>query len=259
MYIGIGNCSFTNNGTWTVNDTSITVEIVFAVSASDPNVAKIFDETTYNISIPVFGVNKSYGPGMIVHDTSGGYWKCYQTRTYSVPANVVDYNSPVVFTVTTSNNYESTVVENITRYVRPEPSFAVYGETGSTTATLINTGASLNSNGRRYYTLQYRVGSGEWNNIYNFNPHEPETFTVAGLSSGSTNSVEIRYYGYESNPITYPTVTVSVTTTNETLYGSVNGKSKRVQKLYGSVNGQSKKITKLYASVNGQSKLIYKE
>lgn len=44
------------------------------------------------------------------------------------------------------------------------------------------------------------------------------------------------------------------------LYGSVNGRARRVKKLYCSVNNQTRKIKKLYAGdANGNAKLIYED
>jgi hypothetical protein len=55
------------------------------------------------------------------------------------------------------------------------------------------------------------------------------------------------------------TVTITIKNTNlpSSLYGSVNGQTKKVVKLYGSVNGHAKEIKTLYGSVGGVAKKLY--
>lgn len=84
------------------------------------------------------------------------------------------------------------------------------------------------------------------------------SFTVSGLSSGTTYNIHTRVTttaGSSVGQTVVVTTTGAQTTTK--LYGSVNGYSKGITKLYGSVNGSTKEIKKLYGSVNGQTKLIY--
>ena len=70
------------------------------------------------------------------------------------------------------------------------------------------------------------------------------------------------YKYYESGSITIPNpAPVPPTPTfTPTLYGSVNGRARKVKKLYCSVNSQTRKIKKLYAGdANGNAKLIYED
>ena len=64
---------------------------------------------------------------------------------------------------------------------------------------------------------------------------------------------------YESGTITIPNPAPTPTFTPK-IYGSVNGRARRVKKLYCSVNNQTRKIKKLYAGdANGNAKLIYED
>lgn len=89
------------------------------------------------------------------------------------------------------------------------------------------------------------------------------SFSVSRYDNSFTlGLVGVAYYN-SGNTHTIPAGTAAAATVTITFprwhpfYGSVNGKSKLVQKLYYPVNGKSKEITKLYGSVNGKSKLIY--
>lgn len=64
---------------------------------------------------------------------------------------------------------------------------------------------------------------------------------------------------YKGKSSEVSTFSITNTTKNFKLYGSVNGASKEINHLYGSVNGQSKKIVKLYGSVGGVVKEIYRD
>lgn len=94
-------------------------------------------------------------------------------------------------------------------------------------------------------TTKYSLDGGDW----------VDTTDAFTLSLTGSHTVSVKRV---SNAGETPVVTVSVVPfTTVSLYGSVNNKSKKVQKLYGSVDNKSKEIKKLYASVNGKSKLIY--
>lgn len=100
----------------------------------------------------------------------------------------------------------------------------------------------------------YKIGDGDWTMgssvqdiLFIAASEITETVTVALQRRNSSDAAANTYY-------------VTITPfTNARLYGSVNGRSKKITKLYGSVNGVSKKITKLYGSVDGVAKLIYKD
>lgn len=85
------------------------------------------------------------------------------------------------------------------------------------------------------------------------------TFTIPGLTGGTTYTLKSRVRttagGYtENQDITFTTENPLPTAG---FYGSVNGRTKRVDLLYGSVNDQSAFIVKVYGSDNGLTKRIY--
>lgn len=78
------------------------------------------------------------------------------------------------------------------------------------------------------------------------------TITLTGLRSGVVYPVSVMVHtdsGDSDNP---KTLRIDVAAGIK-LYGTVNGKSERINRLYGSVNGRSRRIVKLYGSVNGKS------
>ena len=81
------------------------------------------------------------------------------------------------------------------------------------------------------------------------------SFIISGLSENTTYTILSRVNTASGN-----TSGNSATFTTEIfgkMYGSVSGKTKKIQKLYGSVNGKTKKIIKMYGSVNGKTKRVF--
>lgn len=103
--------------------------------------------------------------------------------------------------------------------------------------------------------IEYRVDNGSYVVIKTITGGGADsgTYTVTGLTPGSTHNIYIRAKTANTWKIGgHITVTLSFP-----LYGSVNGEAKAINKLYGSVNNETKEIIKLYGSVNGATKRIY--
>lgn len=88
--------------------------------------------------------------------------------------------------------------------------------------------------------------------------------TLPGGSTGTFSWYCNWYTGgrknYESGTITIPNPVPPTPTFTPKIYGSVNGRARRVKKLYCSVNNQTRKVKKLYAGdANGNAKLIYED
>lgn len=81
------------------------------------------------------------------------------------------------------------------------------------------------------------------------------TITLSNLPAETDYSVEV-YLKTASGAGESKTITFSTPAFHK-LYGSVNGKTKKIVKLYGSVNGKTKLITKMYGSVDGKTKRIW--
>ena len=107
-----------------------------------------------------------------------------------------------------------------TKSPRVTGNITVGAGTGSGTSTLGNLAITVDK-----YDAQYSLGS------------------QIALTTGSV------YSSLYTKTISFPR--------NHPLYGSVNGRTKAIQKLYGSVNGKTKEIKKLYGSVNGKTKRIF--
>lgn len=83
----------------------------------------------------------------------------------------------------------------------------------------------------------------------------PGSFNITGLQPDTEYQIRVIV---RTSAGTSSAVIVSATTfPSYTIYGSVNGDTKRIQKIYGSINGQTKEIKKIYGSVNGQTKRIF--
>lgn len=105
-------------------------------------------------------------------------------------------------------------------------------------------------------TLYYRIGSeGTAASLGTVTSDKTVNATLTGLSP----STEYTVYAYISTSVGKSSEkSVTFTTLDDTkLYGSVDGKAKKITKLYGSVDGKAKAITKLYGSVNGKTKKIW--
>lgn len=109
-------------------------------------------------------------------------------------------------------------------------------------------------------TVRYKIDDGDWvyvdNDISRLLDDETVQQIVIPYQSTATVEAWMTYKGKSSEVSTF---SITNTTKNFKLYGSVNGASKEINHLYGSVNGQSKKIVKLYGSVGGVVKEIYRD
>lgn len=102
----------------------------------------------------------------------------------------------------------------------------------------------------------YKIGDGDWV----VGSKTQDIVNIAASKITETVTVALQRRGGDDGDTAANTYYVTITPfTNAKLYGSVNGRSKKITKLYGSVGGVSKKITKLYGSVDGVAKLIYKD
>ena len=102
----------------------------------------------------------------------------------------------------------------------------------------------------------YKIGDGGWE----VGSTNQDIIYIPASKITETVTVALQRRGGDDGDTAANTYYVTITPfTNAKLYGSVNGRSKKITKLYGSVGGVSKKITKLYGSVDGVAKLIYKD
>lgn len=148
--------------------------------------------------------------------------------TLTAPATTSTADATILFTGVTANNYTPADATKLTRTVR-------------------------------YHDANIQ----EWTYIDNNTQRGTSSTTTATIPviPGSSTIVEAwhTYYGLASE-ISTATITSSLPPeANVSLYGSVNGQTKKIKKLYGSVNGVTKKLKKVYASVNGETKLIFED
>lgn len=146
----------------------------------------------------------------------------------TAPATTSTADATISFTGVTANNYTPADATKLTRTVR-------------------------------YHDANIQ----EWTYIDNNTQRTTSSTTTATIPviPGSSTIVEAwhTYYGLASE-ISTATITSSLPpAANVSLYGSVNGQTKKIKKLYGSVNGVTKKLKKVYASVNGETKLIFED
>lgn len=182
-------------------------------------------------------------------------------KVYSVSG--LSPNSAVKYVARAKNTQNKTTDRNGTLYTLPPSSTVAVNSVDSSSASFNYT---MDANGGgTYQILGYRIkeGSGEYtsNSIETIQPGDGNarsgTFTVTSLNPATIYTVKMYVNGING---TMESTEVTITTpAGPTLYGSVNGQTKKVTKFYGSVNGQTKEITKLYGSVNGQTKLIYEK
>lgn len=108
-----------------------------------------------------------------------------------------------------------------------------------------NTGRIHNYEGKLTYAHNVSIHSGSCTLAYGSNSF---TFGITKYSGSPTSGAF--------------TITVSPPppVSNTKLYGSVNGRARKIKKLYCSVSNQTRKIKKLYAGdANGNAKLIYED
>lgn len=127
--------------------------------------------------------------------------------------------------------------------------------TGDTTIKVDYTTAA----GGTEYTknIQYSLDNSTWTTGATVSAGTATTgsFNITGLTPETTYTVYVRVNTTAGNS---SASTANVTTPiSYKLYGSVNGKTKRIRKLYCSVNGKTKLVNKLYGSVNGKTKRIF--
>lgn len=104
--------------------------------------------------------------------------------------------------------------------------------------------------GTNWTTMSTQTGSGSRSGVY----------TITGLTPETEYTVRTRVTRAETGQAYYATTgeTVSATTLPAgTIYGPVNGVSKKTIKWLGSVDGLSKYIVKIYGSEDGKTKRIF--
>lgn len=108
-------------------------------------------------------------------------------------------------------------------------------------------------------TVRYKGSQdANWTYVENDTQVALTTATTASVTIAATHNVTVEaWMTYKGKNSDVSTITVTNSNDPVMLYGSVNGRSKKITKLYGSVGGESVKIEKLYASVGGVSRLIY--
>lgn len=216
-----------NSGNWTSKGRLVWQSNTSALSATFNMTA-----TNYNLSLDsplaVKGMRKYYLVNYAVNSfgTNRG-WCDWVVKylppsppkiTYTTPATVGTKVFPVEFTGEASNNATTYDTGNLTR------------------------------------TVRYKVGSGDWVYVKNDEQALIDAVTSFNVSVPAQSSAVIEgwmtYHGEKSE-----TKTTNLYNGNQpsNVYGSVDGKSKLIQKFYGSVDGQSVEIVKLYGSVDGES------
>lgn len=141
--------------------------------------------------------------------------------SYTDPGNAGTKTYPVRFTGVAANNYDGYTASELTR------------------------------------TVRYKIDDGAWTTVTQaVTPLTDVTSFNVSVPASSMATVEgyMTYRGKNSETVT---ITINNTNLPSSLYGSVNGQTKKVVKLYGSVNGHAKEIRTLYGSVGGVAKKIY--
>jgi hypothetical protein len=110
-----------------------------------------------------------------------------------------------------------------------------------------------------YRTVRYKINNASTWTYSEDNVNKAvgaTTVFIANVPAGGNVQVEgwMNYRGLESE---HKTMTVYNGSAPSSAYGSVDGKSKLIQKFYGSVNRRSVEIVKLYGSVDGKSKTLF--
>ena len=174
---------------------------------------------------------------------------------------------PVYPFLTANNTIQSAnvVVDNTAYYLPPAPGTGSYTNDGGNAYTISYTGVAAN-NVTDYTaadltrTVRYKIDSGAWTYVDNAAVKAVTDVTSQQITIPyqSTATVEA-WLTYKGKNSTTTTFTITNTTSQVHLYGSVSGQSKEIHHLYGSVNRQAVKITKLYASVGGVAKLIFQD
>lgn len=207
---------------------------------TNPGETKSFSGTVNNSSTPGDGGTtikgaSPYKVGVYARNGSGLYsWALNSSVQYTPPApltSVLFSNAgytftkrKVTFTATGSNSTKNST-NTVTFYYRykksTDSSYSSWISLGTGAATSSKT-ATIELDGSTTYNFQFKQ----------------------------------TYQGQDS-VVSTPNFTTPAVPAQGILYGSVNGKTKKITKLYGSVNGQSKEIVKLYGPVNGKAKRIY--
>lgn len=152
------------------------------------------------------------------------------------------------------------------KYLPPSPPKFTY-TTPSTTGTKVfpvSFSAEASDNATSYdtgnltRTIRYKVDSGDWVYVKNDEQALIDTVTNFNVSVPASSSATVEgwmtYHGEQSE---VKTITLYNGNQPSNVYGSVDGKSKLIQKFYGSVNRRSVEIVKLYGSVDGKSKTLF--
>lgn len=153
----------------------------------------------------------------------------------------------------------------VIKYMPPSPLKAVYTDPGGSGIKdfSVSIDGMPNENTSNYdrawlsRTIRYKVGDGDWVYVKNDEIVALDvltTFTVR-VPADKRATIEYwqKYHGMESIK---RTLVLYNGNAPSNVYGSVDGKSKRLEKIYCSVDGKSKEIIKLYGSVEGKSKAI---
>lgn len=183
------------------------------------------------------------------------------SNTYTSPAVSINNTSFTVSSSQTSStisiqiqgeNTGSTTIYYDSTYVAPTtPTISAVVNGTSVTITYGTTSFGNPSTGT--ITLYGGTSANPTTSIASSNTTGNNTYTHTGLSPNTTYYYRTRATNGQLNS-SYASTTA---TTSSPFYGSINAKSKLIQKFYGSVGGKTKQVIKFYGSVNGKTKRIF--